>query len=90
MARIRSRHQSTICIYCEKNERRDETAYIYIYIYTAHTLAHIKNNRDEIAYIYIRRISRRISGLQAMFFDISKKYVGKATPERCRRAAVGA
>ena len=43
-------------------ERLAETAYIY----TAHSLAHIKKSGDEIAYIYIyiRRISRRISLFQ--------------------------
>ena len=37
--------------------------HIYIYIYTAHTSAHIQNFFDETPYIYIyiRRIPRRIS-----------------------------
>ena len=53
--------------------------HIYIYIYTAHSSAHIKKYGPGIAYIYIyiRRISRRISVLHAIFFDIFKQYVEK-------------
>ena len=46
----------------QKNERHDETAYIYIYIYAAQTSAHTSETRAPGAYIYIyiRRIPRRI------------------------------
>ena len=85
--RIRSRHPQS---HGKTRRFASKIAKSHIYIYTAHSLAHIQKNGDEIAYIYTAHISAHIR-FAAKHFQVfyAQSAVGEGLCEdlvkKCRR-----